>query len=373
MLRRITLTACTLIVAAPLAALAATLEERVEALERQNAELYHTLQEKEQAGLMTRITEKISLSGLVEVEAGYESLGLKDGNDERSGDLVVSTAQLGFEAEVNDNVGATLILLFEEDETEPIEVDEATVDYGRGPWQGRFGRQYVPFGAYPSHMISDPLTLELGETRETAALVGYEGEGWTVSAFVFNGDAEKVNGAGEPEEDHVKDWGVSAVVTPVEGLEVGASFVSDLADTDADLLGGAGYAKRVGGWSAYAVAGWGAFQVSGEVLGAVRAFDAADLDEDADGSGDRPLAWNVEGAWEVRQSVEVAARVEGSRELGGQPRVQYGVCVSWGVMEGVSVSAEYLHGEFDEDFGRDGDGNALDTRDLVTAQLAVEF
>jgi len=69
----------------------------------------------------------------------------------------------------------------------------------------------------------------------------------------------------------------------------------------------------------------------------------------------------------------VAARVEGSRELAGQPELQYGVAVSWGVMEGVSVSAEYLHGEYDEDFGADEDGNVLDSRDLVTAQLSVEF
>ncbi|NOY44686.1 MAG: hypothetical protein GXP50_04430, partial [Deltaproteobacteria bacterium] len=51
--RRVILTACTLVVAVPLtASAAATLEERVEALEKKNAELYHTLQQKKQAGLM---------------------------------------------------------------------------------------------------------------------------------------------------------------------------------------------------------------------------------------------------------------------------------------------------------------------------------
>ncbi|RMG98308.1 MAG: hypothetical protein D6708_00655 [Candidatus Dadabacteria bacterium] len=119
--------------------------------------------------------------------------------------------------------------------------------------------------------------------------------------------------------------------------------------------------------------GFGPFEVLGEVLGSVGAFDEADLDQDSDGSGDRPLAWNVEGAWDVSEVVEVAVRVEGSRELGGQPELQYGAVVSWGPMEGVSLSLEYLHGEYDEDFGEDEDGNALDTRDLVTAQLAVEF
>ncbi|WP_169709606.1 LbtU family siderophore porin [Deferrisoma camini] len=364
-MRRVVI-ALPLVLVPGLASAATTLEERVEALEKKNAELYHTLQQKKQAGLMTKISEKISFSGLLELEAAYESTDPADGDREATSDLTVATAQLGFDAQVNDQLTAALVLLFEEDETEPIEVDEATVDYARDGWTARFGRQYLPFGAYPSHMISDPLTLELGEIRETAVQVGYEGEGWTASAFVFNGDAEKVNGAGEAEEDHVKDWGVSVVVTPVEGVEAGASFLSDLADTDAELVGE--YRDRVGGWSAYAVVGFGAFEVLGEVMGSVGAFDEADLDEDEDGRGDRPLAWNVEGAWDVSEVVEVAVRVEGSRELGGQPELQYGAVVSWGPMEGVSLSLEYLHGEYDEDFG-----GGVDSRDLATAQLAVEF
>ncbi|NOY46278.1 MAG: hypothetical protein GXP50_12635, partial [Deltaproteobacteria bacterium] len=44
--------ATALVLAFPLSSAAATLEERVEALEKKNAELYHTLQQKKQAGLM---------------------------------------------------------------------------------------------------------------------------------------------------------------------------------------------------------------------------------------------------------------------------------------------------------------------------------
>ncbi|MBE0618372.1 MAG: LbtU family siderophore porin [Proteobacteria bacterium] len=356
---------------APLTPSAATLEERVEALEQRDAELYHTLEEKKSVGLMTQISERLSISGLLEVEASYERLDLLDGDDESSSDLVLATAQLGFQAAVTEHISATLVFLFEEDETDPPEVDEGYVGYARSGWIGRFGRQYVPFGEYPSHFISDPLTLELGETRETAILLGYEHELFSLSAFLFNGDAEKVNGAGEPEDDHLKDWGVSAKVMPTDFLELGASLLSDLADTDAALVSEC--QDRVPGWSAFVVAVLDPIELSGEILGAVDSFDAADLDADEDGSGDRPLAWNLELAWDVMENVEIAARLEGSRELAGAPELQCGATVSWGPWEYVSLSLEYLHGEFDEDFGVDEDDRALGSRDLFTSQLAVEF
>lgn len=345
---------------------AGTLEERVHTLEARDAELYHTLAEKKAAGLATRIGERLTVSGLLEVEGSYERLTLRGGGDEAASDLVVATAQLGFEAEATEHLGATIVLLFEEDETDPPEVDEATLNYARNGWYARFGRQYVPFGEFPSHFVSDPLTLELGETRETAVLVGYEHDLFSIAAFVFNGEAERVDAAGAAEESHIKDWGVSAKVTPAEFLELGASFLSDLADTGAELA--PQYRRRVAGWSAYAGATLGPVAVSGEVLGAVRRFSSEDLDADGDGSGDRPLAWNVEVAWEALENVELAGRVEGSREFAGQPELQYGLCASWGPWEHVSLSLEYLRGHFDRDFGED-----LRRRDLVTAQVALAF
>ncbi|GAB4247940.1 MULTISPECIES: LbtU family siderophore porin [Deferrisoma] len=357
---------CAILALPPALSPAATLEERVEALEKRNAELYHTLEEKKAAGVGTRIGDRLSLSGLLEVEASYERRDARSGDDEAASDLVLATAQLGFEAAIHENLSATLVLLYEEDETEGVEVDEATLDYRRGAWFGRFGRQYVPFGAFPSHFVSDPLTLELGETRETAVLIGYDHDRFTLSLFAMNGDAEKVNAAGQAEEDHVKDWGVSAVLRPLDGVELGASLLSDLADTDADLL--PEYRDRVAGWSAYAVIAAGPFELSGELLGSLGAFDRADLDEDADGSGDRPLTWNLEAAWDVRPTVEVAARLAGSRDLAGFPRLQTGAVVSWSPWEQVSLALEYLHAAFDEDFEPE-----TDSADTLTAQLAVEF
>jgi len=344
------------------------IKKRLEALETNQAELYHTLAEKKTAGLPKKITERISISGLVELEAALESVKFANGTTDAGSDLILATAQLGFGVEVSEQISGDLILLFEEGEN--FTLDEVAINLTNDYLFGRFGLQYLPFGVFNSHFISDPLTLELGEIQEAALLSGYNHDLFALSAFVFNGEAEEGN-----QEDHIRDWGLSLAVTPVENLELGASYISDLADTAAELLDG-GYRDRVGGWSAYAILGLGAIEISGEFLGATNSFDAVDLDEDGDGSGDAPMAWNLELAWAVTKNLELAARYEGSAEFAGQPKRQYGVGASWSPRKNVSLSLEYLHGEFDKDFAGDqinAAGSPTDVRDFVTAQLAFEF
>ncbi len=345
------------------------LKTRVAHLEQQNAELYHTLAEKKAAGLSTLITDHLNLSGLLEVEASSERQHFKNGNTDSNSDLTLATAQLGLEIEVNEQFGGDLILLFEEDEEgdDRVELDEATVNFGAGAWSGRVGRQYLPFGHFHSHFINDPLTLELGETRETALVAGFDGGNWNLSGFAFSGQADRDGG-----EDHLNDFGLSLSLTPHESLELGISYLSDLADSGAELADD--YRHRVGGWSVYAEGNPGPLKLSGEILGATRRFDTTDLDADANGRGDRPLAWNLEAATNLSETVEVALRLEGSRELAETPEIQYGAAISWSPIQHVSLSLEYLRGEYDRRFAAlDVAGSPLQSRDLISSQLAIEF
>ena len=314
------------------------IEKRLETLESQQAEIYHTLAEKKAAGLAEKITEKISLSGLIEVEAGFA---------DSESDIALATAQLGFGMEVSEHLGGDLILLFEEGED--FTVDEAAVNIANDVWFSRIGLQYVPFGVFNSHFISDPLTLELGETQEVAILGGYATDLFALSAFVFNGDAEEAG-----ENDRIRDWGASLTITPLEGFEAGASYLSDLADTDAELLGEE-YEDRIAGYSAYAIYGFGPLELSGELLGALEKSD--------DLGGLKPFTWNLEVAYAPAENVEVAAKVEGSDDLPEAPEKRYGVAAAWSPLEHFTLAAEYLRAEFEE-----GDDD-----DVVTAQIAFEF
>jgi len=353
---------------------AGSMEERLRQLETQQqkmedkfseyeAERYHTLEGKKEAGLGTVIGDHLTLSGLLEVEAYFEGIKDRDGNSDSQSDLTLATAQLSLGVLINEMLTGDLSLLYEEDETD-LEVDEAAINLEYNGWFGRLGQQYVPVSPFYSHMITDPMTLEIGESRETAVLGGYRTDLVEISLFLFNGDTEEEGG-----EDHINDWGAHLTVFPVSGVEVGIGYLADLADTDGELLDGVEeYQSQTGGMSAYVVWEFSDFGLSAEFVGAAEDFDAEDLDMDGNGSGDRPTAWNTEFAWYPLSYLEFAVRLEGSDEYYDMPELQYGINASWSPMENLSLGLEYLHGEFDEDFS-----DNLDTRELVVTQLSLEF
>lgn len=337
-----------------------TIEERLQTLESRQAELYHTLAEKKQPTLAEQIGAHLTLSGLIEVETAFTGIEYAAGSSDASSDLTLATAQLGLGSQFNDRVAGNLALLYEEGGE--LEVDEAAIDLTYGTFFARAGRHYLPFGVFRSHFVSDPLTQVLGETRATALQIGSQHALVSFSAYAFNGAVDKAGA-----ENHVTDGGASLVVTPVAGVTLGGSYLSDLAESNAGLLAGP-YAKRVAAWSAHLNLERGPFFCEAEYLAAARAFAVADFDADGDGRGDKPRAWNVEIAYRPAELFELALRYEGSAEFSGQPEYQYGAAFSWSPWERTTLALEYLRSSFDSAFG-----NGITSRDQVTTQLAYAF
>lgn len=127
-------------------------------------------------------TANVQIHSVVEVEYGYN----KDYADVASSDIVLATAELAIESSINENVDLLVSLLYEEDDT-PLEVDVAVITLHDNdlPVSFSFGQMYVPFSTFDSSMISDPLTLELGEIRESSALLGYQSSGLLASMYVL--------------------------------------------------------------------------------------------------------------------------------------------------------------------------------------------
>lgn len=360
---RITVTTLILLFlcAAPLMAVetslaALSLEERLQELESRQAELYHTLAEKKSVGLSEAISKNMTLSGLIEVEGSATRLQLIDHSSDSASSLALSTAQVGLDAKVSEVVGVNLTLLYEDGGE--LDVDEAFMRLDQGRWNLSAGRLYLPFGAFHSHFISDPLPLSLGETQQTALLLAYQREAFTLSAFAFNGTADKSGS-----EDHVNDGGISLSVTPCDGLEFGASVISDLAESGAELLDSNAYSRRVAGWSSYLHLQQGVLSLEAEYLAAARAFAANDLADNVN----RPQTWNLEAAWALIPEVELAARYGGSRELADAPRHEYGIDLSWSPLAATTLSVEYLHGNFASSLA------SISRRDQLTMQVALAF
>lgn len=314
------------------------------------ARLYHTPAAKRDVADFA--LNGISVGGLVEVEAG---IGEDVGAD--ISDIVLATFELGLDATLREDIRARTLLLWEEDDTEPVDLDEAVITLGGTetmPWFIEGGRMYVPFGAFHSHFVSDPLVLELGETRETAVLIGYATRRLKIEAGAFNG-----NRNAEDDDDQVDDAVAALTLIPRPGLELGAYWMADIGESDVleETFQNAD-TDNVGGAGAFVHAEIGRLTLEAEYITATEQFRSALP------ATSKPRAWNVEAAVSMGADWTLAAKAEGSDAFPDMPETQVGVAGSHTITETVAVALEYLHGSYATD---------LDNRNLVTAQVAVEF
>ena len=311
----------------------------------------------------------IAWSGLVEVEAAAaEDFA---GND--TSGLELATLELGAEAAVNDWVSAGAVLLYEGGTPEDVEVDAAVITIAApgSPWSATLGRTYVPFGAFATGLVSDPLPLELGETQETAALAAFTSGPVRGGAYVFNGDS---NDGGDDEIEH---FGVHAGLQGGDAVawEVGAGYISSIADSDG-LSGGmarlASLDDYVGGIDLNARAGVGALTVLAEYVAAADAFAADELA--FDGQGAEPSAWQAELGYGfdlagMPATASVGVQGTGEAVALGQPERRALVGLSVEPWEATRITAEL---KSEDDYDR-ADGGTGDSADTLTLQLAASF
>jgi len=314
----------------------------------------------------------LTISGLVQVEARFN----QDYNGTDSSELVVDELGLGIEAQVHKSVKAQIAFLYEQNATD-LEIDEAYLTLGNSdvsPVSFTMGQLYVPFGNFESHMVSDPLTLEIAEARETAAQVGFETGGLSGSVYAFNGTTQ------DGVEDKIDHYGVNigfAQETESLSYDFGLSYISDMGDSDglSDALGANATSQAydyVDGLGTHLLFNVGPVSFIGEYVMALDGFNAAHLA--FNGNGAEPKAWNAE----VGYTLEIAGK-EGTLALGyqgteeaiamGLPETRLLAGLSLGIYENTTFSFEYRR---DEDYGS-GDSGTGNDADNVTLQLAVEF
>ncbi|KTG17254.1 MULTISPECIES: LbtU family siderophore porin [unclassified Guyparkeria] len=311
----------------------------------------------------------IDFGGVVEVE-GYHTRPYT-GSDES--DIVLATGALSLEAAINEWISAEISTLYEENDT-PLEVDTASVMLGAEDslWSLRAGQFYVPFGVYETAMVSDPLTLELGETRETAISAGIGQGGFSAEVYAFNGDLE--------DENQVNSFGATAGYAGSVGgadLALSAGYINSLGESDGieetvyDNTGGADV-DEVGAWTANAVLGMGDVTLVGEYLTANDSFDAGELAFNGDGA--QPAAWNVEASYGfdlLGKPASASIGYQGTDESValGLPESRVLAALSVEIFRYTALSVEYAHDE-DYDIADGGTGESAGT---FLTQLAVEF
>jgi hypothetical protein len=388
---------------------AQTLDQRVEALERENARMRAQLaaQDERLQGAPERAQQleqaladkaggggnwfkNIEIAGLIEVEAAY----LEPFDAPSESDLVLATFELGILSQIGAWVEAGASLLYEEDDTD-LEVDTAYITLYNpdvAPVFFTAGQIYVPFGVYETNLVSDPLTLEIGETRETAALLGFEYQGVGGSVYGFNGDT-KLNG-----DNRISSWGANLGYRwERDDLSVAmtAGWINNLGDSDGlqdalfdnrsdrfdELVEGedpraesfsTDPVDRTGGWTVSLGIVAGRFNLIGEYLSATDAFDADSLSWQDKGA--KPSAWNVELGYSFvvfGKETIAAVAYQGTDEAVALELPKESWLVGWsiGILENTALSFEYRH---DSDYS-ECDGGTGDSGNSIVAQLAVSF
>lgn len=317
-------------------------------------------------------TDRITIYGGVSLDGSYSDP--YSGNS--SSDFVVSEAVLGVTAQVHDYVGAEVSLLYEEDDT-PLEIDLAvlTVADPEGPWTVTGGQHYVPFGVYETGLISDPLTLEVGEARETALDIALEASGFSVHGFIFNGTNNRSG------DDQLSNFGAQAGYEfgdEGRGIAVSAGYINDIGDSDglqdviSDNLGGNDVKDHIPGLTASLTGRFAGFQLFGEYISATESFQSNEVSFGTVGA--QPSAWTAEvgyGFQTLGKESMVAASYQGSDEALalGIPKRRYLVGYSIDVVEHVGLALEWAYDD-DYDTSVGGTGKSANT---ITAQVNLSF
>ena len=366
-----------------------TIDKKMAESEANAPEHHHTIQgmakrldKLEQATLghpsEEGLANKVKLSGVMEVNATAGRTEYKNGTAEETSDVALSTAELDADVAVNKHVSGHIAFLYEEDDPTKnhgsgIGVDEGIINLEGGeqmPVYLRAGKMYLPFGYYNSHFITDPLTLTLGRTKDTAVIGGYNNSVFDVNAGIFKG-AVKETGDDNKIDSFVGSATYTMPKSTIAGLDLvtGLSYTSNLAASDTlNIAANHKVSDMTGGYSAFVHLEYlEKYTFDAEYLGAIEDFSANDISF-MDADNNKPASWNFEMAATIIPKLEAALRYGGSSDTGAyddiaMPQSQIGGALLYDLLDDTSVTFEYLHDEYKNETNDD----------LATLQLAVEF
>ncbi len=299
--------------------------------------LYQTYDERRESVFGIELNEWMTLTGSLEFEKENLTLHFEDRTRSVENEDPTQTLQIGFEIGISENIGIELVLEGESSDRIHGEIDEGFMVAEFDNLNFQVGRIDLPFGEFYSYFVTDPL-LQFGETKADALVIEYEfAEFLTFSPFVFDSKVSK-----EFDNDSV-DWGAALSFTNEnESIRIGAGYISDLAESDEQLLFDFGnrFQERVAGINAHILVGFEQFEITAEWV------EASDKFREFEAQFDKPSSYNLEVAYFPTQRFLIATRLERSREFEDTEDERYGIVFTWFVNKHVSVSLDYLTGKF---------------------------
>jgi hypothetical protein len=259
--------------------------------------------------------------------------------------------------------------LYEDNGRSPVELDVAQLRIGP-PDQGWFlngGQFYLPFGRYESNMVSDPLTLKLGETRAVAGALAFEQGRVFGSVYAYQGSG------GENPSDTIDAWGAELGITGKPGgypLTLAIGYLSDMGNDD-EPEEGFEEPDHPGGLAASAYVEIDPWTLIGEYVAATQSFgQGASLAL----TDPRPAAWMLEAGYSfgfLGKSAQLVMGLQGTAEALalGLPQARELVTLNLGIYAYTTLQFEFAR---DRDYG-EGAGGTGHSANTFTAQITIDF
>jgi hypothetical protein len=330
----------------------------------ENQRIYRTREEQREAGLQTEILPWLTVSGLLEGEIQTDRFIPRDRGAALKTRSDSATLQLGLFVDLFGLAKGEAVVEYDSDSDKFLS-EEAFVTFEYEPVELSLGKQFTPLGHYFSRFVTGPM-LEFGETsaRRVASLTYGPHDDFDLTLSAYRGRVSKLG------EDEQWDWAVGFDAWPSDSFSFGLSYQSDLADSDERLLEDNHAIKHIPVSSFYLLGISDDFEFSVEMVAALDDFDELEK------SLNRPMAWNAEVVCFFPDSdVDLAFRMERSRELEDEPETRYGIALIWYMHKHIILTMEYLHGQFDTDaFAMEKEDEITIQHDnTMSAKLTMEF
>lgn len=304
--------------------------------------------------------EAIKFSGVLEEEFGYISNG-----DSKGSNFALATAELGADIFASPNISGKIAFIYEQGKNnDMIVIDEGTISIKipvKIPHLSfSIGYLTIPYGEFNSHFISDPYSLEIGETKRVSLLISANFyEVFDLTLATYNGKVKAIGSS-----DHINDWvsRLSFKLPKNENLSliIGGSFISNMAEVDgltkmilSDIL----LEESLGLGSFASIEAFGIF-IEFETIAALR-------DMKLKGSGNlKPKTSNIEVGYSVPNiPIKLVGKFERLSKKGGESINRLGGLLSFDLFkESSSFSLEFLQ--------TDNNGSIENS---IVGQLSISF
>lgn len=311
----------------------------------------------------------VDFSGLIEIETSQVS----HFDNVSSSDVAIASVELGFDADLNRDLSASLVLLHE-DEDASFVVDQVLVNYqpAGANWSLTAGQVYLPFGRFESAAISDPLTLALGESSEFIMQLKMSDGAFDSAVFFYNGD-DKTN---KTSSDKIDNYGVNIGYQFQGAFTVNASlaYLNDMANIDLlqETIAAGSVDNYVSASAFDLMIARGEFSFTVELVRANEAFEDSELS--FNGSGAKPSAQRVELGYRMLitgKPVNLGLALQQTSEALALdlPEKRLLLAMSFEVKDKVLLAFELSQ---DSDYSN-SDGGTGESGNAFVVQLAAEY